>query len=300
MTQTEEAIDASSAAQTGAGPTTVVAIEQYFPAEQRIIHDDLALRILPASYRFFSRLTRISVIRNWMVRATEKRARGLWSGIMCRKRYIDDRVVSDVRAENSVKAVVNLGAGYDTRAYRLPALATVPVWEVDQPGTIKAKQANVIKALGKFPHHITLVSIDFNREKLEPLLASQGYPADTKTFFIWEAVCQYLSETGVRQIFDFLAQAPTGSRLVFTYIRKDFIDGSNRYGQEVLYQQMIVKDTVWHFGFDPKKVTDFLSEYGWRIIEHLGYDELAELYVKPIGRELPTMAIERMVYAEKV
>jgi hypothetical protein len=36
------------------------------------------------------------------------------------------------------------------------------------------------------------------------------------------------------------------------------------------------------------------------MVEHLGYDELAEQYMKPTGRALPFMTIERMVYAEKM
>ena len=38
---------------------------------------------------------------------------------------------------------------------------------------------------------------------------------------------------------------------------------------------------------------------GWRVLEHIGYEELAERYVKQTGLNLRTMAIERMVYAEK-
>ena len=57
---------------------------------------------------------------------------------------------------------------------------------------------------------------------------------------------------------------------------------------------------VWHFGFEPNELDSFLGEYGWRVVEHLGYDELAEQYMKPTGRKLPFMTIERMVYAEKM
>ena len=46
-------------------------------------------------------------------------------------------------------------------------------------------------------------------------------------------------------------------------------------------------------------VADILGAYGWRILEHLGYKELAEQYVKPTGRSLLSMAIERIVYADK-
>jgi methyltransferase (TIGR00027 family) len=127
-----------------------------------------------------------------------------------------------------------------------------------------------------------------------------GYTADTKTFFIWEAVSQYLTETAVHQTFEFLAQSPADSQLAFTYVRKDFVEGKKRYGQEALYEEMIVNNSVWHFGFEPGEVADFLSEYGWCIVEHLGYDELAERYMKPTGRELPVMTIERMVYAKKM
>jgi O-methyltransferase involved in polyketide biosynthesis len=62
---------------------------------------------------------------------------------------------------------------------------------------------------------------------------------------------------------------------------------------------MLVKNQIWLFGIDPNKVDDFIGEYGWRVLDHLGYDELDEIYVKPTGRDLQTMAIERIVYAEK-
>lgn len=300
MTQTKENFDTSTAAQTGIGPTFMVAVEQYFPSEQQIIHDDLALKILPMGYQLLIKLLRIPLLRNWMVKVSEKQVEGIWSGILVRKRYIDDKVVAAVSGENSVKAIVNLGAGYDTRVYRLPDLATVPVWEVDQPVNIEAKQKNLQKALGQIPSHITLVPINFIEQELGAVLQAHSYPSDSKTFFVWEAVSQYLTESAVRQTFEFLAQAPTGSQLAFTYVLKDFVEGLNLYGLEKFYERMIVKDNAWHFGFNPENVADFLSEYGWRLIEDLGYDELGERYTKPTGRNLPAMTIERMVYAEKI
>ncbi len=219
---------------------------------------------------------------------------------MCRKRYIDDKVVLAVTDDNSVDAIVHLGAGYDTRVYRLPALANVSAQEVDQPANIESKQANLQKALGKIPTHVTLVPINFIEQELGAVLKEHGYTSKSKAFFIWEAVSQYLTETSVCQTFNFLSQIPTGSCLAFMYVRKDFIEGKKLYGLEKFYDKIIVKDNVWHFGFEPNELDSFLSEYGWRMVEHLGYDELAERYMKPTGRELPSMTIERMVYAEKM
>lgn len=286
------------AAKTGPGPTAAVAIEQHFPEGARIINDDLAYRMLPFAMRAFVRLTRPAFVRDWMVRATEKGTPGIWAMVMCRKRYIDDKAAE--AADGQAETVVNLGAGFDTRAYRLPALAKLPVWEVDQPENIDVKRSRLRKVFGEVPAHVTLVTIDFDREELGAVLASNGYAANTRTFFIWEGVTQYLTEAGIQTTFDFLAKAPSGSRLVFTYVCKDFIDGKVFYDQEYLYKKMLLKDKIWFFGIDPEDVADFLGVYGWRVLEHVGYEELAERYVKPTGRKLVSLALERVVYAEKL
>ena len=146
---------------------------------------------------------------------------------------------------------------------------------------------------------MTLVPIDFDHEDLATVLASHGYDADTKTFFIWEGVTQYLTENGIRSTLSFLAGAAPGSRLVFTYTPRDFVDGENLCGQEYLYEKMLLKDKIWLFGFDPEDVDDFLGDYGWHVLDHLDFEQLADRYVKPTGRKLRSMAIERIVYAEK-
>jgi len=300
MTHQYKKINNKVAAQIAIKPTALVAMEQNFPTSQRIIHDDFAKKIIPGSYRFFTKLMRKPKIRDKIVASLERRAPGLWGGMMCRKRYIDDKLLSYLTTKGSIGAVVNLGAGYDTRAYRLPDLKNVPVWEVDLPANIAAKQKVLNKIIVNIPSNVKLVSVDFNQEELGQVLESKGFDINTKTFYIWEAVTQYLTEVGVRKTFDFLTRAPKGSRLVFTYVRKDFIEGKNQYKQELLYKEIIIKRRSWHFGFDPEKVTEFLNEYGWCIVDHLGYDDLDELYVKPTGRKLSVMAIERMVYAEKL
>ena len=285
-----------AAAKTGAGPTMMVAVEQYFPKKQRITEDSLAYQILPFGIRTVAGVLRSAPARDWMVQQTERSLPGIWGGMMCRKRYIDEKLTETSR---KIEAVVNLGAGFDTRAYRLPALANLPIWEVDQPENIKPKHARLLKLFGEVPSHVRLVPTDFDREELSTVLRTHGYPADQQTFFIWEAVTQYLTEAGVRGTFDFLAKVPSGSLLAFTYVRKDFIEGKNKYEQEAAYEQYITKDKFWLFGIYPEEIPGFLETYGWRVIEHLGYEELAERYVKPTGRELASTPIERMVYAEK-
>ena len=121
-----------------------------------------------------------------------------------------------------------------------------------------------------------------------------------KTVFVLEAVTQYLTMAGIQATFVLLAKAQSGSRLIFTYVRKDFVEGRAFYDNEDLYKRLVLKDKVWLFGLNPEDVADFLDGYGWRVLEHLGYDDLAAAYVAPTGRQLESLALERIVYAEKL
>jgi methyltransferase (TIGR00027 family) len=285
-----------AAAKTALSPTAMVALEQNFPQSQRIISDDLAHSILPLGARVFLRLLRFDWARNWLLRVAEKTSPGIYGGMLCRKRYIDEKLLE---SSDQIKAVVNLGAGFDTRLYRLPALSHIPAWEVDQTVNIDSKRSALRRLFGTLPCPVTLVPIDFDRAKLGAALVASGFSLAVPTFFIWEAVTQYLTDAAVRSTFSFLANAAKSSRLVFTYIRKDFLDGRVLYGQEDLYKRFVAKG-VWLFGMDPESMPSFLSSYGWQLKEDLPYSQLAERYVKPTGRTLSSTPVERVAYAEKL
>jgi methyltransferase (TIGR00027 family) len=133
---------------------------------------------------------------------------------------------------------------------------------VDLPETIGAKQAKLRQVQGRVPENVTLVPIDFEHQDLEEVLRLNGYREDERTLFIWEGVPQYLTEVGVRQTFTYLAHSPVGSRLVFTYVQKAFLDGTSQFGVSAHSQVVRVKDQLWHFGWEPNQVAGFLAEYG--------------------------------------
>ena len=292
-------VDTKGAAKTGNQPTLIVAIEQNFPQEERIINDTLAPKLYSGADRFWIQLTKISVFRNLIVGLTEKLLPGGWSCFLVRKRYIDEHLLEAV-GNREVEAVVNLGAGFDTRLYRFEALRNIPCWEVDQPINIAAKESVLKSALKTVPENVTLTGINFVEQEIGELLKQSGYQAGVKTFFVWEAVSQYLNDAAVKKVFDFFAKAPAGSQLVFTYIPRDFIDGTNFYNQEKFYKRVVLKDKIWQFGFDPTTLGELLGRIGWKLVKDLGYAELGDRYVKPTGRNLGVLQIERVVYAEKV
>jgi methyltransferase (TIGR00027 family) len=277
---------------------SIVAVEQYYPEGQRLVQDELALQFLPLGLKSLAKLTRWPPARALMFNISEKRARGVWGGVLCRKRYIDEKVLEALSA--GINAIVILGAGLDTRAYRLALLAGILVFEVDLPENIEYKRAKLQQLYGRVPTYVTLVPVDFDGQELESALASQGYTTEQRSFFVWEAVTQYLTERSVRKTFSFLAKAKAGSRMVFTYIRQDFIDGTAIHGLEALYQGFRVKEQFWHFGLVPEQVPAFLQEYSWKELEQAGSQEYTTRYVKPSGRAIPVTEIERAVYAEKI
>jgi hypothetical protein len=73
------------------------------------------------------------------LRAMDRAGPGFYGAVVCRTRVIDDvcrRALAD-----GVAQVVLLGAGMDTRAYRMPEMRAARVWELDLPTGQEAKRA---------------------------------------------------------------------------------------------------------------------------------------------------------------
>jgi methyltransferase (TIGR00027 family) len=273
----------------------LVAMEQSEPPGRRLVDDDLAARFLPAPTRWLVTATPPALMRRLMMAAMERDGPGLWANFACRKRYIADKVTE---ALDSIDAVVVLGAGLDTLAYRLARLSDIPIFEVDQPVNIERKAAAVQRVLGQVPT-VQLVPLDFERDDVLTVLAERGYRGDYRAFFIWEAVTQYLSADAVHATLESLRPAASGSRLVFTYVRRDFIDGVNFYGAEQLYRRFRQRQQLWRFGLQPEEVAAFLAGHGWRLVEQLGPEQIVQRYVEPTGRNLTASQVEWSAYADK-
>jgi methyltransferase (TIGR00027 family) len=285
------------AAQTAFGPMVLAAVEQNEPPERRLVDDDLADLFLPAPLRWLVAATRAAPLRHLMIRGSEWTGPGLWANLACRKRFIADKIA---QSRGEINAVVILGAGLDTRAYLLNRQVRMPVFEVDLPVNIARKLKTVRRVLGGPPLSVRLVALDFERDDLLTALAEHGYHTEYRAFFICEGVTQYLTEAGVRRTLDGLRAAAPGSRLVFTYVRRDFIDGKNRYGTRALYRKVRQRKPLWRFGLEPDEVAGFIGEYGWRLVEQAGPDELVARYVEPTGRTLKASQLEWSAYAKKI
>ena len=283
---------------TGYVPAVIRAMENLLPEDKRLFEDPYSEKFLSPFYKFFVILMRSPKILNFLIKIREKLTPGVIGGLICRTRYIDDVLNNAIK--KGVGTVVNLGAGMDTRAFRIPGIENIPYFELDFPELQKVKKSYIDKKIGELPSNVSLVPVDFNSQDLGEELKKAGYDLSSKTLFMWEGVTQYISKEAIDNTLKYVTQAPTGSRIVFTYVLKSFIDGSHiPDGLTSLYKLTLnKKKPLWFCGFDPAEMHEYLSKFSLSLIEDVGHEEFLERYIKPKGRDLTVMEIERTVLAE--
>jgi len=127
-----------------------------------------------------------------------------------------DTAVRDAISDGATQLVI-LGAGYDGRAWRMPELAGVKVFEVDHPATQGDKRAHLTE-LPPATGIVTFVSIDFERESLGTVLERAGHNRSSPTCWIWEGVVMYLTRDAMRAtLADVAGRSAPGSTLIVNY-----------------------------------------------------------------------------------
>jgi len=127
-----------------------------------------------------------------------------------------DSAVRDAIAVGATQLVI-LGAGYDGRAWRMPELAGVKVFEVDHPATQADKRAH-LSELPPPKGIVTFVSMNFETESLDTALQRAGHDRSTPTCWIWEGVVMYLRRDVMRATLASIAgRSARGSTLIVNY-----------------------------------------------------------------------------------
>lgn len=273
-------------------------IELYYPEDKRLFDDPYALKLLPFGWQVLLRLLYLPGLRDVILSLRERRMPGTLGAILCRTRYIDDVLIESL--EEGIEQCVILGAGFDSRAYRIAGMDQVQVFEVDLPGTRKLKHKRLEKVLGAVPENVTLIGMDFDQENLEEVLNAAGFHKGKKTLFIWEGVTQYITPEAVNHTIEFVSNmSSVGSRLVFTYIPRGLIDGTDRpewFEPFINFASKIGSPLI--FGLDRTELEQVLSKHGLSLINDVGADDFKELYLKKIDRDLTVYDAERVAFVE--
>ena len=170
-----------------------------------------------------------------------------------RHNIIDEHLSTELAATPKARVVV-LGAGFDTRAFRLKGGQWI---EVDEPAIITYKEARLPAASA--PNPLTRVSIDFSHESLADRLA--GYSGQEPTHVVIEGVLMYLTQAQRRELLESLRNLFPHHFVYCDLMRQSFF---GRYGRD-LHHQIVALGASF---------TD-LSETPERLFIDAGYRPLA-------------------------
>ena len=222
-------------------------------------------------------LARVPYLADAVAWYADRRAPGARTSAIARTRLIDDVVSQALR--DGLRQVVTLGAGFDCRFYRLPGISSVAAFEVDHPATIATKISRLRSLLEELPANVRFVEIDFDRQSLAETLQRAGLNAGQPSVFVWEGVTNYLTASAVDAVLRYVANRASGSRLVFTYVHRDALDGSGKFPDAAKIMSNVSKlGEPWTFGLIPEELPSFLCERGLQLNRDEGAREYRSAY----------------------
>lgn len=257
------------------------ALESTRAPSERLFFDAYAANFLPAGERALVALSKAPLARRVIEAYADKRAPGARSSGIARTRLIDDWIVGEY--EDGAEQIVILGAGYDCRALRLPALARAKVFELDRRDLLARKT----QRLGRAPDNLVRAPIDFATDDLSTRLLTAGFAPEKRSIFLWEGVTNYLSSGAVGAVLDVVAASKAS--IIFTYVHADAVAGAfDSPGLPALLCRLRRIGEPWTFGLKPETLAEYLAAHGLRRRADLGAEEYRALYRgngKPTGKE---------------
>jgi methyltransferase (TIGR00027 family) len=174
-----------------------------------------------------------------------------------RTRFFDDFFAEQLQ-DPSLRQVVLLAAGYDTRTYRLEWPAGTRLFEIDQPAVLARKEA-VLQAEGATPHcERVAIATDLDNHWTEPLLAA-GFAPDTPSVWLLEGLLMYLAAEEADRVVSTVAElSSAGSWMGMDLLNRATL--SSPWTRERV-ERLAQRGMPWQFGVDDPAT--WLKLLGW-------------------------------------
>ncbi|WEO99832.1 class I SAM-dependent methyltransferase [Streptomyces sp. FXJ1.172] len=240
--------------------------------------DPVAVRLLRAAERTPVDEVRANTApKGWQERILYESVRACAEVLVPRTVAIDEAL----RAHAAGQLVI-LGAGLDTRAWRMPELARTDVWEVDHPASQQDKRARLTKAapaprapeeddrlaagLPAIARSVRFTPVDFTVDDLGAALDGAGHDPAAPTTWLWEGVVPYLTRDEVRATVAALAaRTAPGSALVVNYQAPSVRAAAGRLLTRVLGSS-ITSGEPWRSLWRPQQMASLLAQYGLQVV----------------------------------
>jgi methyltransferase (TIGR00027 family) len=253
------------------------ALEARRPACDRVANDPLAVTFLTPEFRALAAAGRVPPARRLIESVIDRRWPCVRGGVVARTRLIDETIAA---ALPGVEQVLILGAGFDSRAYRLAQLRDVAVFEVDHPATQAAKRRILLSGAVQVPASVHFVPVEFGADDPAAKLGESGFAPGAATLVLWEGVTNYLDAASVDATFSFLASAiASGSPVLFTYVDRAMLDGSAAFqGATTTLRAVRRAGEPFTFGLHPRQVHGYLQDRGFELVSDTVVRDAAERF----------------------
>ena len=194
---------------------------------------------------------------------------------VARHRIIDDLLRQELTATPNLTVVI-IGAGFDTRAFRLKGGTWI---ELDEPQVITYKDERLPASTGNNELH--RISIDFAVDSLEQKLAP--FSGRNPVVVVIEGVLMYLEEAAIDQLLQTLHRLFPQHKLICDLMTRDFFDNYAK----TLHQKITGMGTSFKFTVDTPEAV-FL-ENGYRRTEEIPIVEKSVVFEAP---EIPSSVLD--------
>ncbi len=193
---------------------------------------------------------------------------GGWS-VVIRTVIIDEFIQQAI--EQGVDTILNLGAGLDTRPYRMELPKTLRWVEVDFPHVIDLKESRLADERPNC--RLDRIRLDLTDRALRQQLLAEVSESAEKILVLTEGVVPYLSNDEVAELADDLRAAN-----IRFWIVDYFSPQALRYGRKL--RTRFMRNAP--FQFEPPNWFAFFDKRGWRALEVRYIAEEAERLGRPI------------------
>lgn len=232
--------------------------------------------------------------KDWRARMTYEGVRACAEVVVPRTVAIDDAL----RARTTGQLVV-LGAGLDTRAWRLAELGRTDVWEVDHPASQRDKRDRLDAELPTTARSVRFTPVDFAVDDLGAALDAAGHDPAAPTTWLWEGVVPYLTPAEVATTLAALSsRTAPGSSLVLNYQAPSAKATAGRLLARMLGNSVTAGEP-WRSLWKPRRMAELLADHGFRVASDTSLLAVAEALGSP-ARGRSSLRSGRVAVAEAV
>src|SRR5678815_5530723 len=183
---------------------------------------------------------------------------------VARHRLIDDLLREELSANPNLTVVI-IGAGFDTRAFRLKGGTWV---ELDEPQVITYKEERLPAANSQ--NELERISIDFATESLEQKLAT--FSGHSPVTVVIEGVLMYLEKATIEKLLETLHRLFPRHKLICDLMTREFRDKT----AGSIHEKLTGMGASFKFTLDNPE--DLFLKNGYRELEKIPIIEKAVLF----------------------